>query len=134
MAKVLNYKLKKDRVKNTKGKQLKIGYRTVNKILNKFVGKPRKIRKVFFLSNEQKKKRVEFCKMVLKKNWTGKEIFFKDETQIDLSNYLNVAIRLNKEIEEKLKQGKLDVYDLVTRPKKNLKNQSWWQEVFQAKG
>ena len=72
--------------------------------------------------------------MVLKKTCAGKEIFFTDETQIDLSNYINNAIRLNKENEKKLKQGKLDVYDLVTRPKKNLKNQSWWQEVFQAKG
>ena len=35
-----------------------------------------------------------------------------------MSNYINDAIRLNKENEEKLKQGKLDVYDLVTRQKK----------------
>ena len=56
--------------------------------------------------------------MILKKNSTGKEIFFTDENQIDLSNYINDAIRLNKENEEKLKQGKLDVYDLITRPQK----------------
>ena len=56
--------------------------------------------------------------MVLEKGWTGKDIFFTDETQIDLSNYVYDAIRLTKENEEKLSQGNLDVYDLMTRPQK----------------
>jgi hypothetical protein len=56
--------------------------------------------------------------MVLKKKWTGKEIFFTDETQIDLSNYVNDAIRLSKKNEQKLKNGELDIYDLITRPQK----------------
>ncbi len=35
-----------------------------------------------------------------------------------MSNYINDAIRLTKENEEKLKNGELDVYDLITRPQK----------------
>ena len=54
----------------------------------------------------------------IKKKWTGKEIFFTDETQIDLCNYVNDAIRLSKDNQEKLKKGDLDVYDLITRPQK----------------
>ena len=38
--------------------------------------------------------------MILENEWTGKEIFFTDETQIDLSNYVNDSIRLTKENEE----------------------------------
>ena len=64
----------------------------------------------------------------------GERIFFTDETQIDLSNYVNDAIRLNKKNAEKLKKGDLDIYDLITRPQKNLKNQSWWRGVFLLKG
>ena len=56
--------------------------------------------------------------MILKKQMDRKRFFFTDETQIDLSNYVNDAIRLTKENEEKLKKGELDVYDLITRPKK----------------
>ena len=56
--------------------------------------------------------------MILKKKWTGKEIFFTDETQIELSNYVNDLIRLNKKNEEKLQKGELDIYDLITRLKK----------------
>ena len=134
MARVLNKKLKKEKITDSKNKRLTIGYRTINKILNKFIGEPRKIRKVFFLSEDQKRKRIDFCKKILEKGLTGKEIFFTDETQIDLSNYVNDSIRLTKENEEKLKKGELDVYDLITRPKKNSKNQSWWQEVSLTTG
>ena len=56
MARILNRELKREKIKDSKERQLTIGYRTVNNILNKFIGKPKKIRKVFFLSEEQKKK------------------------------------------------------------------------------
>ena len=58
LARLFNKKLKKDHVKDSKGNPLKIGHITVNKILNKFIGKPRKIRKVFYLSEKQRIKRV----------------------------------------------------------------------------
>ena len=56
--------------------------------------------------------------MVLKRKLTGKEIFFTDETQIDLCNFTNDAIRLSKENQKRLDNGELDVYDLITRPVK----------------
>ena len=118
MARIINKKLKKDKIKDSDGNQLTIGYRTVNNILNKFIGKPRAIRKVFFLSKEQQKKRIEFCEMILNKKWTEKDFFFSDETQIDLFNYVNDSIRLSKKNEDKLKKGELDIYDLITRPQK----------------
>ena len=48
LARIINKKLKKGKEKDSEGNQLTIGYRTINTILNKFVGKPRRIRKVFF--------------------------------------------------------------------------------------
>ena len=62
MTRILNKKLKKDKIKDNQGSQLTVSYRTINNILNKFIGKPRKIRKVFFLSDEQKKKGSNFVK------------------------------------------------------------------------
>ena len=62
MARIINKKFKKDKIKDYEGRQLTIRYRTINNILNKFVGKPKKIRQVFFLSNEQKKKEWHFVK------------------------------------------------------------------------
>ena len=50
-------------------------------------------------------------------------IFWTDETQIDLCNFTRDYIRLSKENKEKLEKGDLDVYDLITMPKKKLKNQ-----------
>ena len=134
MARVLNKKLKKEKITDSKKRQLTIGYRTINKILNKFIGEPRKIRKVFFLSEDQKRKRIDFCKKILEKGLTGKEIFFTDETQIDLSNYVNDSIRLTKENEEKLKKGELDVYDLITRPKKKFEKSIMVAGVYLTTG
>ena len=56
MTRIINKKLKKDHIKDSMGNQLTIGYRTINNILNKFISKPRTIRRVFFVSEEQKKK------------------------------------------------------------------------------
>ena len=56
--------------------------------------------------------------MILEKKLTEKSIFFTDETQIDLCNFINDSIRLSKENQEKLKKGDLDVYNLITRQKK----------------
>ena len=73
MTRLLNRKLKNDKIKDSNGNQMTLGYRTINKILNKFIGPPRKIRKVFYLSEEQIKKRFDFCIMILENKLTGKE-------------------------------------------------------------
>ena len=49
--------------------------------------------------------------------------FFSDETKIDLSPLLNDSIRLSKINQEKLKEGNTGAFELINRPKKNLKNQ-----------
>ena len=102
---------------------MKISHMTVNRILNKFLEKPRTIRKVFYLSSKQEEKNVNSAKWYWIKKFTEKSIFFTDETQIDLCNFINDSIRLSKENQEKLKKGDLDVYNLITKPKKNSKNQ-----------
>lgn len=66
--------------------------------------------------------------------WTGKEIFFTDETQIDLSGYVHDKIRLSRVNEKKLQKGELDVYDLITKPQKKFKNQSWCLGIFLSMG
>ena len=43
------------------GRPLTVHFTTVNNYLKEYFGRPRKIRKVFFLSQEQKIKRKEFC-------------------------------------------------------------------------
>ena len=53
----------------------------------------------------------------------GTNLFITDETQIDLCNYINDSIRLIKENQEKLKKGRLDVYELITTPKKKFEKQ-----------
>ena len=60
--------------------------------------------------------------MILEKYQNG-NIFWSDETQIDLCNYTHDSIRLSQENQEKLEKGELDAYELITRTKKNLKNQ-----------
>ena len=48
--------------------------------------KPRRIRKVLFLSKENKKK-LEFCKKILDKNIKPERPFLVDESKIDLGPY-----------------------------------------------
>ena len=50
-----------------KGKQLKISFKTVNNYLREIYGRPKKLRKAFYLSEVQKKARVDFCKKILQK-------------------------------------------------------------------
>ena len=62
-----------------KKKKKVISLSTANRVLNKHIGKPRVIRRVFYLKPYEKNKRVQFCKF-MKKNKIGPEnIFFTDE-------------------------------------------------------
>ena len=91
---------------------------TVNRYLKAEFGKPRKIRKVFHLTKEQKKERVKFCKKYLGIGLTGEQIFFTDETQIKLGSYINDSIRLTKENQKRLKEGDLEAFKLINREEK----------------
>ena len=72
---IINEDLKNNHIVDKNGKIVQIEKTTVNRILKKALGKPRKIRKVFFLTNEQKKKRIKFCKWILDKNIKYDQIF-----------------------------------------------------------
>ena len=115
---IINEDLKNNHIIDKNGKIVQIEKTTVNRILKKALGKPRKIRKFFFLTNEQKKKRIKFCKWILDKNIKYDQIFFSDETKIDLSPLLNDSIRLSKINQEKLKEGNTGAFELINRPKK----------------
>ena len=110
--KYINLKLAKDKM------NMKISKATICRILNKEYGKPRKIKKVFFLNKKQKDDRVKFCKMILEKGIKGDQIFFSDETKIEMGAYVNDHIRLSKDSKEKLKKGDEDAFDLINRPQK----------------
>ena len=64
------------------------------------------------------KKRVDFCEKIIEKKIKGDNIFFTDETKIDMSPYTNDSIRLTNESKIKLKRGDLEVYDLINRQEK----------------
>ena len=62
---------------------------TICRMLNKELGRPRKVKRVFFLTDDQKRQRIEFCEKMLKKGIKGGNIFFSDETKIDIGSYFN---------------------------------------------
>ena len=78
IARNINLDLKKD------SKNITINKSTICRIIKKELGKPSKINKVFYLTKKQKKERVKFCKKMLKKKISGKDILFTDETKIEM--------------------------------------------------
>ena len=56
--------------------------------------------------------------MILEKKITEKDVFWTDETQIDLCNFFDDEIRLSRDNQKKLEKSDLDIYELITRPKK----------------
>ena len=119
IANTINKQLKDD------GKTITIHKSTICRILNKELGKPRKIKRTFILSKENKKRRVEFCQKMLSKNIKGNQILFTDETVIDMGSYTHDSIRLSKENREKLRKGEKEAFDLINREEKNLNQKSW---------
>ena len=104
IAAVLNSVFQKRKELAPNGKQLSIHFNTVCNYLREYYGKPRKIRKAFYLSKEQMSKRVKFCKMILEKNLDSQCIFFTDECRMDLSPYTKDWIRLEPETKKKIKR------------------------------
>ena len=80
-------KLPKKFKENRKKKLISIS--TANRILNKFISKPRVIRKVFYLRPNDKKLRVQFCKFMLENDIGPENIFFTDESIFPLYAYIN---------------------------------------------
>ena len=112
ITKYINLMLQRDKMNMT------ISKATVCRILKKEYGKPRKIKKVFYLNQKQKEQRLKFCQMILEKGIKGEQIFFTDETKIEMGSNINDHIRLSKENQQKLVEGDEDAYKLVNRPQK----------------
>ena len=83
----INRVLKLKKELDNKGKILSVSYKTVNNILKEFYGRPKKIRKVFFLSEENINQRFEFCKMILERKINFDEILFTDESELSMGSY-----------------------------------------------
>ena len=75
-----------------------------------------KIRKIFFLTNKQKKLWIKVNKWSSDKKIKPDQIFFSDEIKIYLNPFLNGSIRLSEKNQDKL--GNTDVYQLIHKPKK----------------
>ena len=113
---IINAELEQKNILDCHSKPLEIHRSTVCAYLKEFYGKPKKIRKAFFLNQEQMKKRLEYCQMILDRKINYDQIMFTDECIIDLSAYTNDSIRLDPTAKERLKHGEREMYELVNRP------------------
>ena len=114
----INRELKENDVRDYKGRLLSIEKTTINRYLKKALGKPRKVRRVFYLNEKQKKDIVKFCESILNRKIKGEQILFTDETKIDMAPFLNHSLRLSKKNQEKLKSGDEEAFKLVNKPEK----------------
>ena len=115
----INNQLKKDNVLDKNGKILSITKSQVNRILRAKYGKPLKVRKVFYLDEEAKKKRLDFCKNIIQIGLEGKDIFFTDETRMDTApNTKGESIRLSAKIKNQIKKGDEEGYKKINRQTK----------------
>ena len=118
IASLINSELKEKNILDSKGKILSISFKTVCRYLNDILGTPRKIRKCFYLIKKQMEERVKFCKNILSRGISFKDIMFTDETKIELGSYTNDSIRLSQKTREKLKKGEEEAYKLINRPQR----------------
>lgn len=79
---MINTVLVRKKETDKKGKIISVLFTTVNNYLKQYFGKPRKVRKVFYLSTEQMKKRRDFCKMILDKKIKPEQFLFTDESKV----------------------------------------------------
>ena len=120
----INEKLKRQNIRDKNGKLLSITKSQGNRILKKKYGKPLKIRKVFYLNEEAKKKRLEFCQRIIDMEFDGeklegKNIFFTDETKMDTApNTSGESIRVSSKIKRKLQKGEEEGFKKINRETK----------------
>ena len=115
----INNKLKKDKIFDKNGKVVTITKSQVNRILREKYGKPLKVRKVFYLNEKAKKKRLEFCQKIVQMGLEGKNIFFTDETKMDTApNTKGESIRISSKIKNRIKKGDEEGYKKINRETK----------------
>ena len=104
--------------KKEKKLQKKISLTTVNKTLNKYLSKPKQIKKVFYLSSLNKEKRLKFLKFMMDNKITPTKIFFTDESNFNIASYFNrnIKIRLCKKTLKAIKRGNEIALQKVTKP------------------
>ena len=100
-----------------KGKQKKVSLSTINKILNRHISKPKQMRKVFFLNEKNKEQRLKFLLFMKENNISPENLFFTDESIMNLSSYFgrNNKIRVSKRTEKKLKTGNESTISLINK-------------------
>ena len=124
----INEKLKRQNIRDKNGKLLRISKSQVNRILKKKFGKPLKIRKVFYLNEDAKKKRLTFCQRIVamefeRKKLEGKNIFFTDETKMDTApNTSGESIRVSSKIKRKLQKGEEEGFKKINRETKRFES------------
>ena len=119
---MINSVLQKRNEVDSRNRPISISYKTINNYLKEYYGKPRKIRKAFYLSEDQMKKRIEFCQTILGKNINYDNVMFTDECKISLSPNTHDWIRLEPSMQEKLRKGEKEAYDLINRPIKKFED------------
>ena len=87
---LINLVLKRDKL------NINVSKAIVCRILKNEFDKPRKIRRVFYLNSKQKEQRLKFCEEILNRVITGEQIFFSDETKIEMGSYVHDYIRLSE--------------------------------------
>lgn len=121
-AKLNSYFEKTKKINPRTGKIFYVSHTTINNYLKEYYGAPIKIRKVFFLSEEQKKARVELCKKLIEKNITFDRVFWTDECRLVLNPVCsgqNNAIRITKEEQKDLKENcNPEVIEKISIPRK----------------
>ena len=105
IAEIINRELKENNIRDSKGKIMTIEKTAVNKYLKSVLTKPRKVRRVFYLNDMQKKERVKFCENILEKKIRTNTNFFTDETSFDMTPFLNDSIRLSIENQKNFKMS-----------------------------
>ena len=118
IANIINESLQNKNVVYTNGKILSISFKTICRYLNAELYIQWKLRKSFFVTKKQLEERVKFCKDILSKGLSFKDIISTDETKIELWNYTHGFIILPPQTWEKLKKGE-EAYNLVNRPERN---------------
>ena len=87
-----------------------------------------KIRKVFYLNEEAKKKKLEFCQRIIDMEFDGeklegKNIFFTDETKMDTApNTSGESIRVSPKIKIKLQKGEEEGFKKINRETKKFES------------
>ena len=105
------------RTKKENKLQKKISLSTANKTLNSGLSKPKQIRKVFYLTINEKAKRLNFLRFMKQNNLFPDKIFFTDESVFNIASYFNknYKIRLSKRTSKLIKNGNENALKKVTR-------------------